>query len=141
MSSAARVMNGTWGAVWEDGEEIAEISAFQVKVEKNFEPVVMCGHMVEDRKLTGVRITGSMTMHKVYTRGRADVANALKGLDVRKTIVGKLDDPDAYGAERVAVYGVSYDEDTVMDWEASRNGSLTIPFQATGIEYLDYVEG
>lgn len=87
-----------------------------------------------------MKITGSMTLHKVYSRGAEDMAAALAGSDQRKTLIGALADPDAYGAERVAVYGVSYDEQTVMDWEAAKAGSLTVAFQATGIEYLDKVE-
>ena len=140
MDSAARVMNGTWGQIWEDGTEIAEVSAFQVKVSKNFDTINICGQMAEDRKLTGVKITGSMTLHKVYSRGADDVEQAMSGHDLRKTLVGKLDDPDAYGAERVAVYGVSYDEVAVMDWAAAKEGELTIPFTATGVEYLDKIE-
>lgn len=97
MDSAARVMNGTWGQIWEDGTEIAEVSAFQVKVSKNFDTINICGQMAEDRKLTGVKITGSMTLHKVYSRGADDVEQAMSGHDLRKTLVGKLDDPDAYG--------------------------------------------
>ena len=135
MDSAARVMNGTWGQIWEDGTEIAEVSAFQVKVSKNFDTINICGQMAEDRK-----ITGSMTLHKVYSRGADDVEQAMSGHDLRKTLVGKLDDPDAYGAERVAVYGVSYDEQVLMDWEAGKAGSMTISFQATNVEYLDKVE-
>lgn len=140
MENASRVMNGTWGQVWEDGAEIVEVSAFQVKVANNFDTLNLCGQMAEDRKLTGVKITGSMTLHKVYTRGADAVKAAMAGKDLRKTLTGKLADPDAYGAERVAVYGVSYDEHTIMDWEAAKAGSVTIPFAATGIEFLDTVE-
>ena len=139
MSSAARVMSGSWGQIWENGTEIVEVSAFQVKVTKNFDTISLCGQMAEDRKLTGVKITGSMTLHKVYSRGADDLSAAMAGHDLRRTLVGKLADPDAYGAERVAVYGVSYDEQTVMDWEAAKAGTVTIPFQATGVEYLDQV--
>ena len=78
MDSAARVMNGTWGQIWEDGAEIAEVSAFQVKVSKNFDTINICGQMAEDRKLTGVKITGSMTLHKVYSRGADDVEQAME---------------------------------------------------------------
>ena len=140
LESAARVMNGTFGQIWEDGTEIAEVSAFQLKVTNNFDTLNLCKQMAEDRKLIGVKITGSMTLHKVYTRGADDVEQAMSGHDLRKTLVGKLDDPDAYGAERVAAYGVSYDEQTLMDWAAAKSGSITIPFQATGVEYLDKVE-
>lgn len=141
MESAARIMNGTFGQIWEDGAEIAEVSAFQVKMTKNFETLNLCGQMAEDRKLTGVKFTGSMTLHKVYTRGADDIEAAVSGQDLRKTLVGKLADPDAYGAERVACYGVSYDEQTVMDWAAAKAGSITIPFACTGMEFLDKVEG
>ena len=140
LESAARVMNGTFGQIWEDGTEIAEVSAFQLKVTNNFDTINLCKQMAEDRKLIGVKITGSMTLHKVYTRGADAVTAALAGRDLRKTLVGKLADPDAYGAERVAAYGVSYDEQTLMDWAAAKSGSITIPFQATGVEYLDKVE-
>ena len=68
--NGSRAMNGTFGTVWTDGREIAEISAFQLKMAKNFDPINMCGQMAEDRKLVGVKITGSMTLHKVYSRGR-----------------------------------------------------------------------
>ena len=51
-----------------------------------------------------------------------------------------LADPDAFGAERIAVYGVSYDEVAVMDWAAAKEGELTIPFTATSVEYLDKIE-
>ncbi len=138
--NASRVMSGTWGQVFVEGEEIVEVSAFQLKTTFNYDQVLMCGQMAEDRKLTGVKITGSMTVHKVYSRG-ADIARrALAGHDVRKTLIGKLADPDAYGAERVAVYGLNYDEQTLMDWEAGKAGRLTIPFQATRVEYLDRVD-
>ena len=140
MESAPRVMNGTWGQIWEDGIEVAEVSAFQLKMTKNFDTLNMCGQMAEDRKLIGVKITGSVTLHKVYTRGADDFKAAMSGRDLRKTLVGKLADPDAYGAERIAVYGVSYDEQTLMDWQASKSGSVTIPFQATNAEFLDTVE-
>ena len=137
--NGSRVMNGTWGAIWADGSEIAEISAFQAKVTKNFDPINICGQMAEDRKLVSIKITGSMTLHKVYSRGADDVEAAAVGHDVRRTLVGKLDDPDAYGAERIAIYGMNYDEQTLMDFAAAKAGSVTVPFQATSFEYLDSV--
>lgn len=135
-----RVINGTFGQLWADSEELAEVSAFQIKVAKNKSTLNFCRQMAEDSKVTSVKITGSMTLHKVYSRGSGDVEQVLAGHDVRRTLVGALADPDAYGAERVAAYGVSYDEVTVMDWAAAKEGSLTIPFTATGVDYLDKIE-
>ncbi|WP_312637135.1 phage tail tube protein [Oscillibacter sp.] len=135
-----RVINGTFGSVWADGSEVAEVNAFQVKINKNKSTLNFCRQMAEDSKITGVKITGSMTLHKIYSRGSDDVEQVQAGRDVRKTLVGALADPDAFGAERIAVYGVSYDEVTVMDWAAAKEGSITIPFTATRVEYLDKIE-
>ena len=141
IEKASRVMNGTWGQLWRNGDEVAELSAFQAKVSYTYDDVKMCGQMMDDRKLVSCKGTGSMTLHKVYTRGADAMEKALQGIDVRDTLVGKLADPDAFGAERVALYGVSYDEQTLMDFEAGKAGTMTLAFQFTGVQYLDKVEG
>lgn len=140
MDSAKRIINGTFGQLWEDSALIAECTAFQLKITKNFDTKNLCGQMAEDRKLTGVKLTGSMTLEKVYTRGADDAESTMAGHDVRHLLVGALDDPDAYGAERVSVSGVSYDEQTLADWAAAKSGTLTIPFQATGFTLLDRID-
>lgn len=139
MYSTTRIINGTFGKLYEDGVLTAECTAFQVKVTKTFEQKNQSGSMVEDRKLLSVKITGSMTVDKVFTRHSDDMEQAIAGHDVRHLLVGSLEDPDAYGAERVAVSGVSYDEQTVMDFALAKTGTVTTPFQATGIKYLDKV--
>lgn len=139
MYSITNIINGTFGQVWEDGVRIAEVTAFQVKVTKTFDEKSQAGNMVTDRKLLSVKITGSMTLDKVYTRGANDVEQAIAGYDLRHQLVGAVADPSAVGAERVSLSGVSYDEITVADWAVAKSGSLTIPFQAAGIKYLDKV--
>lgn len=34
---------------------------------------------------------------------------------------------------------MNYDEQTLMDFAAAKAGNMTVPFQATGYEYLDQV--
>lgn len=140
MPNANRIMNGTWGQLWKAGVLRSECTAFQVKIAKNFEDKNRCGQMATDRKLISVKISGSITFDKVYTVGADDAEDAMAGIDDRETLVGNLNDPDAYGAERIAVYGVSYDEQTLADWAAAKAGSITLPFQATNFQYLDKVE-
>lgn len=134
-----RVMSGTWGQVWVDGELWAELNSFQAKYSYSKESIQMCGEMVEDSKVTSVKGTGSIGVHKVYTRN-IDRANSLiEGKDVRATIVAKLDDPDAFGAERVALYDVSFDEETIMDFQAGSTGKTTHNFTFRKREWLDTV--
>lgn len=136
---ANRVMSGTWGQVWVDGEVWAELSAAQAKFTYNKSPVSICGSMAEDAKVTSVKGTGSITVSKVFTRNNTQADSLLEGRDVRATIVMKLDDPDAFGAERVALYNVSFGDETIMDFSHGQMGKTTHPFTFTRREWLDVV--
>jgi len=141
MDSAKRIMNGTWGEVWLDGEYVAECYGLQAKVSFNKETVNLCGRMAEDKKITSISCTGSLRMHKVNSRMALAIGDRIKrGEDVRFTIISKLADPDAYGAERVVLRNVSFDDLTLADWEVARNGSIEAPFTFTDYEFLDTVE-
>ena len=135
--SGKRVMSGTFGEVWVDGELFAEISAFQAKYTYSKEDMYFSGQMAVDTKITNVKGTGSMTLKKVYSRFAGHADNILKGVDTRMTLIGKLDDPDAFGAERVALYNVSLDEETIMDWKVGSTTETTVPFTFTEREWLE----
>lgn len=139
MIPANRVMSGTWGQVWVDGELWAELSGFQAKFAYNKSPVNICGAMAEDSKITSIKGTGSISVAKVYTRNISRSDSLMEGRDVRATIVAKLADPDAFGAERVALYNVSFDDETIMDFTHGEMGKGTHPFTLTRREWLDVV--
>ena len=135
----SRVMRGTWGQVWVDGELWIELDGFQAKYSKNKSDINLCGEMVVGHKVGNVKGTGSISAHKVYTRNPAQIDAILEGKDVRCTIVAKLDDPDAFGAERVALYDVSFDDETLMDFAAGNPCKVTYPFTFGRREWLDKV--
>lgn len=137
--SAKRVMSGTWGQVWFGGDLWAEVSAFQAKYTYTKEDQQMAGQMATDTKVTGVKGTGSVTLKKVYSRTAGHGDKVLEGIDERGTFIGKLDDPDAFGAERVALYNVSLDEEPLMDWRVGSTTEITIPFTFTEREWLQTV--
>lgn len=137
--SAKRVMSGTWGQVWFGGDLWAEVSAFQAKYTYTKEDQQMAGQMATDTKVTGVKGTGSVTLKKVYSRTAGHGDKILEGIDERGTFIGKLDDPDAFGAERVALYNVSLDEEPLMDWRVGSTTEITIPFTFTEREWLQTV--
>lgn len=140
MDSAKRVISGTWGEAWLDGAKAAETYGLQAKVAFNKETVAMCGQMAQDAKVTSVTPTGSIRFHKVNTRmARLIGEKIMNGEDIRFTIISKLKDPDAYGAERVALYNVSFDDLTLADWEAATVGKIECPFTFTRFEYLDQI--
>nr|DAH70402.1 MAG TPA: tail tube protein [Caudoviricetes sp.] len=140
IDNAGRVMSGTWGQVWIGGELWAEVSAFQAKFNYTKEDMQMAGQMAVDTKIANVKGTGSVTIKKVYTRTAGNSDEVLQGLETRKTIIGKLADPASYGAERVCIKNVSFDEDTLMDWRVGSTTEITIPFTFTDREWLDRVD-
>lgn len=140
MDSAKRVISGTWGELWLDGEKVAEVTACQAKVALNKETINLCGAFMTDVKAISATGTGSLTLHKVDS-GLARKMDGIKsGVDRRFTLISKLKDPDSYGAERIALYGVSFDDLTLADWQAATLGSVTAPFTFVDYEYLDQIE-
>ena len=140
MDSAKRVVSGTWGEVWLDGDKVSECYGLQAKASFNKEDIALCGQMASDKKVTSIDCTGSLRLHKVTSRmAQAIGENIRNGRDVRFTIVSKLKDPDAYGAERV-LRNVSFDDLTLADWEAKSVGKVECPFTFTDYEFLDVIE-
>ena len=138
--SAKRVMSGTWGEVWLDNEYVAEVYSFSAKISYSKQQIARCGQMANDQKVTGYSGSGSIGMHKINSRMIQLMGDKIRdGKDVRFTIIAKLDDPDAYGAERVRVSNVSFDDLTLAGWQADTPGKVEAPFTFTDYDYLDSV--
>ena len=140
MLKANRVMSGTWGEVWLDSDYVSECYGLQAKVSFNKEDVQICRQMATDKKVTSTSCTGSLKIHKVNSRMAIKIGDNIRnGKDVRFTIISKLDDPDAYGAERIVLRNVSFDDLTLADWEVAKNGTVEAPFTFTDYEFMDKV--
>lgn len=137
IDSAKRVMSGTFGELWWDGELIAECDKFTAKYTQTKEEVNLSRQMISDTKVMGSKGTGSFRIYKVYSRFRAYADAILAGEDVRGTFVSKLDDPDAYGSERVALYNVSLDEVPLVNWERKTIQRDEVPFTFTSHKFLE----
>ena len=140
IDSAKRVINGTYGELWVDGEKIAECTACQAKVAKQKETIRLCGQFMSDTKATGADGTGSLTLYHVDSGFLQRQRDLQSGVDPRCTVIAKLRDPDSYGAERVALYNVSFDDLTLADWAAAAVGTITAPFTFSRYELLDEIE-
>ena len=135
-----RICNGTFGELWLDGDYVGECYKAQAKVKFTKEEIKQCGTFFTDNKVVGCKGTGSLTMHKVNSRMAIKVANMVRNKqDVRFTLISKLADPDAYGAERISITGVQMDDLTLFDWEAQKPLETEAPFTFTGYEYLDQI--
>ena len=135
-----RVISGTWGEVWLDGDYVSECYGLQAKVSFKKEDVNFCRQMAGDKKITGTNCTGSLKLYKVNSRMALAIGESIKrGQEPRFTVISKLADPDAFGAERVVIRNVSFDDLTLADWEVATSGKVESPFTFTDYEFLDSV--
>jgi hypothetical protein len=140
MDSAKRVISGTWGEVWLDSDYVSECYGCKLAAKFTKEKIPRAGHMITDNKITSIEATGSLKLYKCNSRMARAIGDKIKnGKDVRFTIISKLDDPDAYGAERVSVTGVSFDDLTIADWEVGKIGQIESPFTYSDYDYLDKI--
>ncbi len=101
---ARNVMSGTWGELWLDGNKVAEVKKFQAKMEFTKEDIIIAGQMGTDTKYMGYKGKGSITLYHVSSRMHKLIGEKIKrGSEPRFVAISKLNDPDSYGAERIAV--------------------------------------
>lgn len=137
---ANRTINGTFGAVWVNNEKWLDIESFEAKVTISYEDINMAESLGTHRKMTGWEGEGSLTVKKVYSRGANLLADAVKRGEVPDvSIVGKLEDPDAYGAERVAINGITFNEFTLLAFEQKTNMTEELPFNFSDYDMIDRI--
>lgn len=138
---ASRQINGTFGSVWVNNNKWLDIEEFEAKAALDYEDVNMPEDLATHKKLTGWSGEGTITTKKVYSRGASLLATALKRGEVPEiSIVGKLADPDAFGAERVAINEVTFNEFTLLAFQQKTNMTEELPFNFADYEFIDLIE-
>ena len=141
MYDAKRAINGTYGEVWLEGELVREATGLKADMALEFIDVPMCGDLAKHQKVGGMSGNGSITMTKVNSRMAIKLSDMLKkGKTPTFTIISKLADPDAYGAERVVLKNCQFSTLTLADWTSGQVGSITQNFTFTDWDYLDIIE-
>lgn len=141
MANSERVINGTFGEVWLDGDKVAECYGLEAKVEFEKEEIAMCGQLGVDTKIMGYKGTGSLKMHKMNSRMMLKLSDKVKaGTNPRLQILSALKDPAADGGERVLIKDAAFDDLTLAGWEAKNKGEVECPFTFTDWELLDTIQ-
>lgn len=136
-----RIISGTHGELWLDGDKVSECYGLVARVEFNKEDVELCGKMGTDTKLMGYKGTGSVKLHKMNSRMINKLSSQVKsGINPRFQILSALKDPAAFGAERILIKDAAFDDLTLADWEAKVKGTVECPFTFTDWEPLDTIE-
>lgn len=137
---ANKQINGTFGSVWLNNEKLLDVESFEAKANIDYEDVNMAEDLATHKKMTGWNGEGSLTVKKVYSRGIALMGEMLKsGIVPEATIVGKLADPDAFGAERVSLSEVTFNEFTLLAFEQKTLATEELPFNFADYEIIDSI--
>lgn len=136
-----QVINGTYGEAWLDGDYLAEVTGLTAEVAIEYEDVNMPRKLGKGRKMIGLEGTGSIKLNKVTSRFINLLSDNLKaGKQTTVTIISKLADPDALGAERIVVKDATLDGMTLANWEAKTKGEEEVNFGFSDWDLLDIIE-
>lgn len=135
-----KVINGTFGEIWLEGEYVAEVKGLQAKVAIEKEDIPVAGKFATDSKFMGYKGTGSLRLYKTNSRMISKLSGLIKsGTIPRFQIISQVKDPSAAGAERIIIKDASFDDLTLIDWELRKNGELECPFTFTDWEAADLI--
>lgn len=136
--SSEQVFNGTFGELWIDGEYMAETKACKAELSITYEPISRVRNLIDGKKMMGMEGKGEVKLHKVSSYVLKKMSEKLKsGKAPSFTIITKVDDPSAIGAERVALYDCKFDKAILADWENKKSGEESYSFTFEDWELLD----
>lgn len=134
------VFNGTFGEAWVDSDYISEVTGLEAKVTPTTESISQSRQLVDGTKIMGLECKGTIKMNKISSRFlKLQSDNLKKGIQTEVTIISKLADPSAAGAERVKLTGCVLEEMTLADWEHKKAGEESISFTFRDWDLLDVV--
>ena len=135
-----KILRGTFGRLWAQGKRLANVKSFEAKATLNYEDVEINGELCQQHRYLGYSLAGTVVVHKTDTYLVNLILNGmLTGSMPPIKLVGRLDDPDANGSERVEIYDVTFDEATLMQFENATVSEESVPFKAGGFRYLDKI--
>lgn len=134
-------INGTFGQVILEGELVREATGLKAEVQLQYMDVPMCGTLAKHQKVSGIDCTGVITMTKTNSRMAIKISDMLKsGKTPKFTIISKLADPDALGAERVVLKNCQFSSLTLADWSEKQLGTISQPFTFTDWDFIDMIQ-
>ena len=114
---------------------MAETTALQAKMKFDTAEVTQARTLKK-----GYKVTGIVKLNKVTSYWLKRAAQAIKeGKAIRGTIISNLDDPEAFGGERVRLKDCIFTEIPIADWEAGKLGEESIPFNFSDFDVLDAI--
>lgn len=136
-----QVMNGSQGEIWIDSDYMAQATEFKATVTLDKAEISMVKKLGKQYKVIGYTGKGSLKMNKVSSYMIKKMNDNMKaGKQTICTIITKLDDPDAIGAERIVIKDAVFDELILADWSAKKMGEESYNFTFSDWDVLDVAD-
>ena len=136
-----QVMSGTWGQLYIDDEQMAQLTEFKAQTSFEKTAVHMIGELDEQYKIVGRKSKGNLKMNHVSSYFVNKLYDDFQnGKQTVMQMVVKVDDPDAKGSERYLLKNVVFDELTIVDFAAKKLCEDSYNFTFAGWEKIDTVE-
>lgn len=138
--NANQVISGTYGSLWVNENELANVISFKAEKKAKYEDVDAAQVLGQPRKFLGYEITGTMTLNKVdsfFAKLLDDAWNEGKTPDVK--IIARTADPAAQGREGVSLADVTFDALPLLDFEVKKAGKEEMAFAAVSSKYIDLI--
>lgn len=135
-----KIIRGSYGRLWCNSDKMANVKSFEAKVTLNYEDVELNEELGTSRRYMGYTIEGTVTLHKYDSKIiRLYKDGITTGVLPDVKFVAALEDPTADGAERVEIYGVTFDEVMLNKFENKTILEEEVPFKADGFKYIDLI--
>lgn len=135
-----RVLVGTNGYVWLNGELLANIKKVEIKVSGSFEEVSVCGFYGTHAVYTGWTGEGTLTLQKVNSTQAKLIGDAYKsGVMPELKIITKLTDQETKKSERMSISDVVFTEFNIANFESKGLIEEAIPFKFSDYEILETI--
>ncbi|MBG9548514.1 phage tail tube protein [Cytobacillus firmus] len=137
---ASKVLNGSFGKMYHDGEWLTNVTQAEAIVEIGKEEIRRSGTRWIGHKTTSLTGSGSMTGYKITNdliKKIAQVCDDTKPAFVTELVM-KLDDPENHeGKTWVRLKGVQFDSIPILSYKVGSIVEDETPFTISGYEYLD----
>lgn len=125
-----RVIMGTFGQIFIDGVWQSNLNHLEANVEADKRELNLVGTEYTVFKLGRKKGTGTMSGYKITSDM---IARGFR----KFSIIHKLDDPEAYGFERIELTGCMVDKIQLANWTAGEEVAEETPFTFESYELLD----
>lgn len=136
---ARRGLNGTYGQLYHEGKWLTNVNKVKIDVEVQKEEVKVSGDRWVHHKIVGLKGKGSASGIKITSemiRLNGVVADS-RNQSFRTELLYKIDDPEAFGVERVQLKNVMFDNLSLANSEPGKVVEEELPFTFEGYELLD----